>query len=132
MHLYKSWNFLSKLLNNFLSLGNGALVNHLAIGAKELGLDLQKVFSVAKLGSGNSSALNRVFDNLLNVKLAFTWFSAFAVQIGSLEARMLLMRISWFKKEPIINTLCEIDLSPGQSSSPFKHAEYFVNKFKLS
>ena len=55
----------SKLLNNFLSLGNGALVNHLAIGAKGLGLDLQKVFDVAKLGSGNSAALNRVFDNLL-------------------------------------------------------------------
>ena len=62
----------SKLLNNFLSLGNGALVNHLAIGAKELGLDLQKVFDVAKLGSGNSAALNRVFDNLL--KGDFTGF----------------------------------------------------------
>ena len=62
----------SKLLNNFLTLGNGALVNHLAIGAKELGLDLQKVFSVAKLGSGNSAALNRVFDNLL--KGDFTGF----------------------------------------------------------
>ena len=62
----------SKLLNNFLSLGNGALVNHLAIGAKGLGLDLQKVFDVAKLGSGNSAALNRVFDNLL--KGDFTGF----------------------------------------------------------
>ena len=62
----------SKLLNNFLSLGNGALVNHLAICAQELGLDLQKVFDVAKLGSGNSAALNRVFDNLL--KGDFTGF----------------------------------------------------------
>ena len=62
----------SKLLNNFLTLGNGALVNHLAIGAKELGLDLKKVFDVAKLGSGNSAALNRVFDNLL--KGDFTGF----------------------------------------------------------
>ena len=49
----------SKLLNNFLSLGNAALVNHLAKSAKEMGLDLKKVFDVAKLGSGNSAALNR-------------------------------------------------------------------------
>ena len=62
----------SKLLNNFLTLGNAALVNHLAKGAKELGLDLQKVYDVAKLGSGNSAALNRVFDNLL--KGDFTGF----------------------------------------------------------
>ena len=55
----------SKLLNNFLSLGNAVLVNHLAKSAKKLGLDLKKVFDVAKLGSGNSTALNRVFDNLL-------------------------------------------------------------------
>ena len=73
-----------------------------------------------------------VFDDLLSIKSAFNWLSAFAVQIGSLDERMLLMKISWFKYEPIINTLCEIDLSPGQSISPFKHAEYFANKFKLS
>ena len=47
----------SKLLNNFLSLGNAALVNHLAKSATEMGLDLKKVFDVAKLGSGNSAAL---------------------------------------------------------------------------
>lgn len=62
----------SKLLNNFLSLGNAALVNHLAKTSKELGLDLKKVFDVAKLGSGNSAALIRVFDNLL--KGDFTGF----------------------------------------------------------
>ena len=50
-----------------------------------------------------------VFDDLLSIKLAFNWLSAFAVQIGSLDERMLLMKISWFKYEPIINTLCEID-----------------------
>ena len=55
----------SKLLNNFLSLGNGALVNHLAKCATGLGLDLKKVFDVAKLGSGNSAALNRIFDKVL-------------------------------------------------------------------
>jgi len=62
----------SKLLNNFLSLGNAALVNHLAKTATALGLDLKKVFDVAKLGSGNSAALIRVFDNLL--KGDFTGF----------------------------------------------------------
>ena len=62
----------SKLLNNFLSLGNAALVNHLAKSAKSMGLDLKKVYDVAKLGSGNSAALNRVFDNLL--KGDFTGF----------------------------------------------------------
>jgi 3-hydroxyisobutyrate dehydrogenase-like beta-hydroxyacid dehydrogenase len=55
----------SKLLNNFLSLGNAALVNHLAKTATELGLDLKKVFDVAKLGSGNSAGLIRIFESLL-------------------------------------------------------------------
>jgi 3-hydroxyisobutyrate dehydrogenase-like beta-hydroxyacid dehydrogenase len=55
----------SKLLNNFLTLGNAALINHLAKTGKEFGLDMKKLFEVAKLGSGNSAALNRVFDNLL-------------------------------------------------------------------
>ena len=35
-------------------------------------MDLKKVFDVAKLGSGNSAALNRVFDSLL--KGDFTGF----------------------------------------------------------
>ena len=39
---------------------------------KKFDLDLQKLFDVAKLGSGNSAALNRVFDNLL--KGDFTGF----------------------------------------------------------
>ena len=55
----------SKLLNNFLTLGNATLINHLAKTGKEFGLDMKKLFEVAKLGSGNSAALNRVFDNLL-------------------------------------------------------------------
>ena len=55
----------SKLLNNFLSLGNAALVNHMAKTATELGLDLKKVYDVAKLGSGNSAGLIRIFENLL-------------------------------------------------------------------
>ena len=55
----------SKLLNNFLTLGNAALINHMAKAAKKFDLDLQKLFDVAKLGSGNSAALIRIFDALL-------------------------------------------------------------------
>jgi len=55
----------SKLLNNFLTLGNAALINHIAKAAKKFDLDLQKLFDVAKLGSGNSAALIRVFEALL-------------------------------------------------------------------
>ena len=55
----------SKLLNNFLTLGNAALINHMAKSARDLGLDLNKLYDVAKLGSGNSAALIRIFDNLL-------------------------------------------------------------------
>ena len=62
----------SKLLKIFLSLGNAALINHMAKAAKEFNLDLQKLFDVAKLGSGNSAALNRIFDSLL--KGDFTGF----------------------------------------------------------
>jgi 3-hydroxyisobutyrate dehydrogenase-like beta-hydroxyacid dehydrogenase len=55
----------SKLLNNFLTLGNAALINHMTKAAKKFDLDLQKIFDVAKLGSGNSAALIRIFDALL-------------------------------------------------------------------
>ncbi|MDA9652517.1 NAD(P)-dependent oxidoreductase [bacterium] len=55
----------SKLLNNFLTLGNAALINHMAKTAKKFDLNLQRLFDVAKLGSGNSAALTRVFDGLL-------------------------------------------------------------------
>ena len=33
--------------------------------AQKFGVDLNKLFEVAKLGSGNSAALNRIFDGLL-------------------------------------------------------------------
>ena len=33
--------------------------------AKKLDIDLEKLFAVSKLGSGNSAALNRIFDNVL-------------------------------------------------------------------
>ncbi|WP_435162437.1 NAD(P)-dependent oxidoreductase [Candidatus Pelagibacter bacterium nBUS_25] len=66
----------SKLLNNFLTLGNAALINHMAKAAKEFNLDLQKFFDVAKLGSGNSAALNRIFDALLKNDLTGFKFTA--------------------------------------------------------
>ena len=66
----------SKLLNNFLTLGNAALINHMVKAAKEFDLDLQKFFDVAKLGSGNSAALNRVFDALLKNDLTGFKFTA--------------------------------------------------------
>ena len=55
----------TKLLNNFLTLGNAALINHMTRAAKKFELDLQKFFDVAKLGSANSPGLTRVFDALL-------------------------------------------------------------------
>ena len=66
----------SKLLNNFLTLGNAALINHMVKAAKEFDLDLQKFFDVAKLGSGNSAALNRVFDALRKNDLTGFKFTA--------------------------------------------------------
>ena len=55
----------TKLLNNFLTLGNAALINHMTRAAKKFELDFQKFFDVAKLGSANSPGLTRVFDALL-------------------------------------------------------------------
>ena len=55
----------TKLLNNFLTLGNGAFIVHMINNAQKFGVDLNKLFEVAKLGSGNSAALNRIFDGLL-------------------------------------------------------------------
>ena len=55
----------SKLLNNFFSLGAATYVIELIKSAKKLDVDLEKLFAVAKLGSGNSTALNRIFDNML-------------------------------------------------------------------
>ncbi len=55
----------SKLLNNFLSLGTATNVIEFIKSAKKLDINLEKLFAVAKLGSGNSTALNRIFDNVL-------------------------------------------------------------------
>ncbi len=55
----------SKLLNNFLSLGTATYVIELIKSAKKLNIDLEKLFAVAKLGSGNSTALNRILGSVL-------------------------------------------------------------------
>ena len=55
----------SKLLNNFLSLSTATNVIEFIKSAKKLDIDLEKLFAVSKLGSGNSAALNRIFDNVL-------------------------------------------------------------------
>ena len=112
----------SKLLNNFLSLGNGALVNHLAIGAKELGLDLQKVFSVAKLGSGNSAALNRVFDNLL--KGDFTGFKFTA----SNSVKDLTYIQDLLKDFPEAEKVAEINKNYFQKAVDEGYGENFISE----
>ena len=45
-------------------------------------------------------------------------FKAFRVEFGSSESRKPSISISQFKNEPIIRILWEIDLSPGQITSP--------------
>ena len=55
----------TKLLNNFLSLGTATYVIELIKAAKKLDIDLDKLYKVAQLGSGNSNALKRIFDNVL-------------------------------------------------------------------
>ena len=112
----------SKLLNNFLSLGNGALVNHLAIGAKELGLDLQKVFDVAKLGSGNSAALNRVFDNLL--KGDFTGFKSTA----SNSVKDLTYIQDLLKDLPEAEKVAEVNKNYFQKAVDQGYGENFISE----
>ena len=55
----------AKLLNNFLSLGNVTFIIETIKAAKSLNIDLKNFFEVSKLGSANSTALNRIFDKLL-------------------------------------------------------------------
>ena len=112
----------SKLLNNFLTLGNAALVNHLAIGAKELGLDLQKVYDVAKLGSGNSAALNRVFDNLL--KGDFTGFKFTA----SNSVKDLTYIQDLLKDFPEAKKVAEINKNYFQKAVDQGYGENFISE----
>lgn len=52
----------TKLISNFLSLGTATFVIETLKAANHLNIDLQKLYDVAKLGSGNSGALNRIAD----------------------------------------------------------------------
>ncbi len=112
----------SKLINNFLTLGNAALVNHLAIGAKELGLDLQKVYDVAKLGSGNSAALKRVFDNLL--KGDFTGFKFTA----SNSVKDLTYIQDLLKDFPEAERVAEVNKNYFQKAVDQGHGENFISE----
>jgi len=55
----------TKLVCNFLSLGTTTFVLESIKAVEKLNIDLEKFYSVAKLGSGNSGALARVVDNAL-------------------------------------------------------------------
>ena len=55
----------TKLVCNFLSLGTTTFVLESIKAVEKLNIDLEKFYSVAKLGSGNSGALVRVVDNAL-------------------------------------------------------------------
>ena len=56
----------AKLLSNFLSLGTTTFVIETLKAANHLNIDLQKLYDVAKLGSGNSGALNRIAGKAIN------------------------------------------------------------------
>ena len=112
----------SKLLNNFLSLGNAALINHLAKTATELGLDLKKVFDVAKLGSGNSAALIRVFDNLL--KGDFTGFKFTATN----SVKDLSYIQDLLKDFPEAEKVAEVNKNYFQKAVDDGHGENFISE----
>ena len=52
----------AKLISNFLSLGTATFVIESIKAANHFNIDLQKLYDVAKLGSGNSGALKRIAD----------------------------------------------------------------------
>jgi 3-hydroxyisobutyrate dehydrogenase-like beta-hydroxyacid dehydrogenase len=112
----------SKLLNNFLSLGNAALINHLAKTAKEFGLDLQKLFDVAKLGGGNSTALNRIFDNLL--KGDFTGYKFTA----SNSVKDLIYIQDLLKDFPEAEKVAEINKNYFQKAVDDGYGENFISE----
>ena len=56
----------AKLVSNFLSLGTTTFVIESFKVAEKFGIDIQKFCDVAKLGSGNSGALNRIADKAIN------------------------------------------------------------------
>ena len=112
----------SKLLNNFLTLGNAALINHMAKTANQLGLDIKKLFEVAKLGSGNSAALNRVFDNLL--KGDFTGFKFTA----SNSVKDLTYIQDLLKDFPEAEKIAEVNKNYFKKAVADGYAENFISE----
>ena len=55
----------AKLISNFLSLGTATFVIETIKAAKHFNIDIQKLYDVAKLGSGNSGALTRIADKAI-------------------------------------------------------------------
>ena len=55
----------TKLICNFLSLGTTTFVIETIKAAERLNIDLEKFYSVTKLGSGNSGALSRIADKAI-------------------------------------------------------------------
>ena len=56
----------AKLISNFLSLGTSTFVIETIKAANHFNIDLQKLYDVAKLGSGNSGALTRIAEKAVN------------------------------------------------------------------
>ena len=56
----------AKLISNFLSLGTTTFVIESLKAAKKNKINIKKFYEVAKLGSGNSGALNRIAPQILN------------------------------------------------------------------
>jgi 3-hydroxyisobutyrate dehydrogenase-like beta-hydroxyacid dehydrogenase len=55
----------TKLVSNFLALGTATLVVETFNHARSLGVDWRKLYELAQLGSGNSSAMHRIIGNAL-------------------------------------------------------------------
>ena len=55
----------TKLVSNFLALGTATLVVETFNHAATLGIDWKKLYELAQLGSGNSSAMHRIIGNAL-------------------------------------------------------------------
>ena len=112
----------SKLLNNFLTLGNAALINHMIKSATKFGLDLKKFYGVAKLGSGNSAALSRIFDNLL--KDDFTGFKFTATN----SVKDLTYIQDLMKDFPEAEKVAEINKNYFQKAIDDGYGENFISE----
>ena len=103
-------------------MGNAALINHAAKSATKLGLDLKKFYDVAKLGSGNSAALNRVFDNLL--KNDFTGFKFTATN----SVKDLTYIQDLLKDFPEAEKVAEINKNYFQKAVDDGYGENFISE----